>query len=481
MIGKKDKKSEIINFFQARPGESYYLRALSRRLVIDPGNLSRLLKSLVGQRQLVAKKEGNRTYFSLSDEFKRLVVPKDEIKKAIRRLEPGLIKFCQDLIRIPSVCGEHPEEKMAAFIKDHAQSLGLKVQKVAKDKHRPNLVIDTDPAKKENFLFLGHMDTVGIGAIDNWRYYPFSAHKSGGRIYGRGAADMKAGIGCEIYLMKLVRDLGLELPFNLRTVLVANEEGGSTATPIFDIGMDFLIKEGLVEGKAAIYGYGGSYNIGIGHRGVLRVKISTFGELAHTGSIKTQKGERGANAVTGMAEILLALEEMKLVQFRHPHFPKHKNIITPGGMIRHGGTAISSIPDYCESVVEVRYLPRFPIAKTYHRIKDLAERIAKKRGIKVSLDKFVEISAVCLAPDEKIIDALRDACQEVYHQPVSIRGTGPANESFLLIKRGIPTVVFGPIGGRAHADDEFVQIKSLSKTLEVYLKTLTSFANPVFC
>jgi len=56
--------------------------------------------------------------------------------------------------------------------------------------------------------------------------------------------------------------------------------------------------------------------------------------------------------------------------------------------------------------VEVRYLPRFPIAKTYQRIKDLAERIAKKRGIKVSLDKFVEISAVCLAPDERIIDAL---------------------------------------------------------------------------
>ena len=471
------KKLEILNFFQARPGESFYLRELARRLSADPGNLSRLLKDLVKQKQLVAKKKGNQVYFSLSDQFRRTTIPEEEVKRALKKLESELIKFCQNLIRIPSVSGEHPEEKIAKFIENYAQSLGLKVQMIAKDRYRPNLIIDTEPSKKENFLFLGHMDTVGIGAIDNWRYYPFSAHKTGGRIYGRGAADMKAGIACEIYLMKLVRDLGLELPFNIRTILVSNEEGGNTATPIFDIGMDFLIKEGLVEGQAAIYGYGGSYNIGIGHRGVLRIKIVTFGESVHTGSVKSQKRERGANAVTGMAEILLALEELKLPQFKHPHFPKHKNIITPGVMILHGGTAVSTVPDYCESVVEVRYLPRFPINKVYQRIKAVAEKIAHKRGIKVNLEKFVEISAVCLAPDEKIVEVLKKACLETYGHPITTRGTGPANESFLLIKRGIPTVVFGPIGGRAHSDDEFIEIKSLTKTLRVYLNTLINFAN----
>jgi len=471
------KQQEIINFFQSRPGESFYLRELARRLSTDPGNLSRLLKDLVKEKQLVAKRKGNQVYFSLSDQFRRSTVPKEDVRRALRALEPELIKFCQNLIRIPSVCNENLEEKIAKFIESHARSLGLKVQLVAKDRYRPNVIIDTEPNKKDNFLFLGHMDTVGVGAIDNWRYYPFSAHKSGGRIYGRGAADMKAGIACEIYLMKLVKDLGLELPFNLRTILVSNEEGGSTTRPIFDIGMDYLIQEGLVEGEAAIYGYGGTYNIGIGHRGVLRVKIVTFGETVHTGSIKSQTQERGSNAVTGMAEILLALEDLKLPQFKHPHFPKHRNVITPGAMIKHGGTAISTVPDYCESVVEVRYLPRFPINKIYHQIKEIAEKIARKRGIKVQLEKFIEISAVCLSPEEKVITDLKEACQEAYGQPITLRGTGPANESFLLIRRGIPTVVFGPLGGRAHSDDEFVEIKSLTKTLEVYLKTLIGFAS----
>lgn len=469
-------KFSVINFFQSHSGESFYLRQLARELKMDPGNLSRLLKDLVNQKEILAERKGNQVYFSLADISRRTTISKQEIQKALKKLTPELIKFCQSLIRTPSVSGENPEEKIAQFIETHAQNLGLKVQKIAQDKSRPNLVIDSDPGQKENFLFLGHLDTIGVGTIDNWRYYPFSAHQSGNKIYGRGAVDMKAGITCEIYLMKLVQDLGLKLPFNLRTILVSNEEGGSTLTPVFDIGMDFLIKKGFVEGKAAIYGYGGSYKIGIGHRGVLRIKIATFGEAAHTGSAKFQRREQGINAVTGMAAILLALEKITLPQIKHPHFPKYQNIITPGAMIFHGGKGISIVPDYCESMVEIRYLPQFPIEKIYHQIKDIAERIAEKRGLKVTLEKFVEIPAVCLSPDEKIINDLKKACEEVYHQPIITRGTGPANESFMLIKRGIPTVVFGPLGDRAHSDNEFIEVDSLTKTIEVYLNTLLNFS-----
>ena len=78
------KKQEILNFFQARPGESFYLRELARRLSTDPGNLSRLLKDLVKQKQLVSKRKGNQVYFSLSKEFKRTTVSKREVKKALK-------------------------------------------------------------------------------------------------------------------------------------------------------------------------------------------------------------------------------------------------------------------------------------------------------------------------------------------------------------------------------------------------------------
>lgn len=473
-------QSEILAYLQKhiRP---VHLRELARRLKLDAGNLSRELKVLAAQGVIIKTRHANLSYFSIgsvsSVSRQRATFFPSHLQHHFKRIEPDLIKFTQSLIRTPSIAGEQPEEKIAQLIFDKARGLGLFPRVVAKDRRRPNLVIDLAskllPAKPI-FLFLGHMDTIGIGEIDNWRYYPFSGHIAGGRIYGRGAADMKAGIACELFALKLIQDLKIELLVSPRILLVSNEEGGSTATPIFDIGMEHLIEEGLVEGTAAIYGYGGSYNLGIGHRGVLRVRLATQGQAMHTGNLKWQRKERGMNAVTAMAEILLALENIKLPQTKHPSFPQHHNVITPGTMILHGGTAVSTVPDFCESVVEVRYLPGLDIRRVYHQIKEQAEKIASCRGIKVELERFVNIPAVSLSPTEKLVELLGQVCQSVYGRKISARGTGPANESFMLIKKGIPTVVFGPLGGCAHADDEFIYVDSLTKTIQVYLLTLMS-------
>lgn len=471
-----EQETRVLDFFKKNPKNQFYLRELGRKIDIDAGNLSRVLKKMVAGGQLLSEKKGNQIYFRLPESVGRITCSQEEIEAVVKRLEPDLIKFCQDLIRIPSVSGENPEEKIALFIYNQARGLGLRSQIIAKEKTRPNVIVDSNTNKERCFLFLGHMDTVGIGAIDNWRYYPFSAHLAGGRIYGRGAADMKGGIACELYLLKLIDELGLDLPFNVRLVLVSNEEGGSTTRPIFDLGMEYLVKEGYIDGEAAIYGYGGSYNIGIGHRGILRVKVTTLGEAVHTGSSKWEKGRRGVNAVTGMAEILLAMEKFKLPQKKHPHFPYHSNIITPGTMILHGGSAVSMVPDTCESTFEIRYLPGFPIRKVFHQIKEKAEKICQKRpGLKVNFEKFVEIPVVCLSPEEKLVKIAAKASEEVYKEPITARGFGPANESFMLIERGIPTIVFGPIGGRAHSDDEFVELNSLTKTVSAYLKILLAW------
>lgn len=485
MSGKaKSKLTKVLRFFDKNPGRRFYLRELARELSIDPGNLSRTLSELVREKKLKKSKKGNLVYFSLArKEVDRVdglsLLDDSEIKAYLKKAEPDLVKLTQSLIRTPSVSGEDPEEDIAKFIFNKAKEMGLSPQIIARERKRPNLVVDIEKRSidsKPFFLLVGHMDTIGVGDIDNWRYYPFSAHISGGRIYGRGAADMKAGIACELFVLKLIKDLNLELPVTPRMLLVSNEEGGSTATPIFDLGMEYLISEGYVKGMAAIYGYGGTYNIGIGHRGVLRVKITTQGEAVHTGSVKWQKKEKGINAVTAMAEILLSLEDIKLPEVVHPSFAKHGNVITPGTMILHGGTAVSTVPDFCESVVEVRYLPGLKIRKIYHQIKEIAEKIANKRGVKVELERFVNISAVSLSPEDKIVQVVSDACSKVYGKKVTTRGTGPANESFMLIKRGIPTVVFGPLGGKAHADNEFIYLNSLIKTVKVYLQAMASFS-----
>lgn len=473
---------QILNYLGSHPSESFYLRKLARALQKDPGNLARSIQPLVENNLLARKKMGNQVYFSKKEiaelpSLPEKILNEDTLKEGLRQIEPDLIKLTRELIRIPSVSGENPEREIAEYLINFAKSKGLKVSEATKDTFRPNLILDSDPGKKENFLLLGHMDTIGIGPMTEWNYSPFSGHLEQGKIIGRGAMDMKAGIACALFTLVLIKQLNLDLPYNVRVVLVSNEEGGSTDTPIFDQGMKFLVENNFVQGRAAIYGYGGSYKIGIGHRGVLRIRIKTQGESIHTGSVKWQRKERGVNAVTAAAEILLALEKMNLPKTKHPAFPRHGNVITPGTMILHGGSAVSTVPGECTGVVEVRYLPGLDIRGVYSQIKDICERIAQKRkGIRVHLEKFVEIPAVVLPEKEPVVEALKGACLSVYGKEISVRGTGPANESFLLIQKGIPTVVFGPLGEGAHAPNEFVYLESLPKTVRVYLKTLENLA-----
>lgn len=477
MTRARQRYQKITKFLAKNPGESFYLRELAQKLKQDPGNLSRDLKILVAQGKLAVRRRGSQTYYRLAIPVeKQPLLNLEEVRRLAKNYEKEIAKLTQDLIRIPSICDENDEEEIAEFLAKKVRALGFSPQIVAKEKHRPNLIVNFDPSKKDHFLLLGHMDTVGIGDIEDWRYYPFSGHISGGRIYGRGAADMKAGIACELYTLKILKELRLNLPLNVRLILVVNEEAGVTPTPVFDLGMVHLLEKGYVKGRTAIYGYGGTYNLGIGHRGVLRLKITTHGESVHGGSIKWEKGDRGVNAVTGMAEILLALEKFRLPKTHHPSFPKHGNVLMPGGVILHGGTAVSVVPNLCESTVEVRYLPGLDIKKVHRQIKALVEKAAQKRpGLEVNVEKFMEIPPISLSPEERIIKILKKVCQEIYHQPITARGTGPANESFMLIKKGIPTVVFGPTGGRAHSDDEFVYINSFARTIEVYIRAIHRF------
>lgn len=475
-------QKSILALFRKQVGQKFYLRELARKLKKDPGNLSREISVLVENGVLNKSSEGKVTYFSLSHVASKSeelnILDNLDIKKYMSNIEEDIVKLCQTLIRIPSASGENFEETIAEYIFDKAREFKLNPRIVAKDRKRPNLVIDLNSksaSKKPYFLFVGHMDTIGARDIEDWRYHPFSAHLANGRIYGRGAVDMKAGIACELYTMKLIQDLKIDLPVTPRILLVSNEEGGASALSVFHEGMEYLVEEGYVNGIGAIYGYGGSYKLGIGHRGVMRAKISVRGENVHTGSIKWQEREKGINAVTAMAEILLALENMKLPRTKHPSFKRHGNIITPGTMILHGGSAVSTVPDFCESVVEVRFIPGLNIQKVFHKVKEIAERIAKKRKVKIELERFVDIPAVSLSPSERIVRVVASSCKEVYQKKIESRGTGPANESYMMIKNGIPTVVCGPLGDGAHSDNEFVYTNSLVKTVKVYLLTLQKY------
>ena len=120
---------------------------------------------------------------------------------------------------------------------------------------------------ENGFALIGHMDTVAEGKAEDWSFPPFSAAIKDNLLFGRGAADNKAGIACGLYTLAVLRDLNL-LDIEKQKVILAgvvDEESGASST----LGVRYLIDNGFLPVKGAIYTYTSDI-VCIGHRGLLR-------------------------------------------------------------------------------------------------------------------------------------------------------------------------------------------------------------------
>ena len=135
--------------------------------------------------------------------------------------------FLSDLVRIPSVNGRDPEDRIAQRIQQEADKLGLESRLVALQPDRPNVLVSYGTGA-ERFALIGHMDTVAEGDPAAWSSPPFAAEIKDGRMLGRGAADNKAGIACGLYTLALLRDLKLIDPAHQQVIVagVVDEELG---------------------------------------------------------------------------------------------------------------------------------------------------------------------------------------------------------------------------------------------------------------
>ena len=222
----------------------------------------------------------------------------DLLQEALKR-QDRLVRFLQDLVRIPSVNGRENEGEVAGRVLEEARALGLDGEIVAPNPERPNVLASWGEGER-GFALLAHMDSVAEGA-GPWKHPPFAAAIEDGRLYGRGAADNKAGLACSLYTLALLRDAGRLDPNEVRLLAagVADEESGASSPD----GMRALVDGGYLPVQGAIYSYTSDI-VCVGHRGLLRLEIEAHGRAVHSGSEAWSRGEAGANAVTGLAAAL---------------------------------------------------------------------------------------------------------------------------------------------------------------------------------
>lgn len=383
-------------------------------------------------------------------------------------LRGEVLALCQKMIQTPSVNGMDDELHLAHVIAAFAREHKLDVEMTAVDAQRPNVLVHVGPVRKETGLLLvGHMDTVPVGEVSSWTHKPFNGVLEGGRLYGRGAIDNKGGIAAALGALVLLKQrAGLRLKLPVMLACVPDEESGATG----QLGIKHLQEIGKLAGKGAIYVYPDLHRTAIGHRGVLRLKMTAQGRSFHTGSLAWQDEDKSLNAVTGMSAIMLALEEMTFASMPQPDiFSRYHTVVTP--TLVQGGAGISIVPEQCEAYVDIRLVP----GVSREVVEDSVQRaidgvIAARPQLQVAVERVTYIPPTVIPEDSAIIQAVKGAVVDVRGTPPEVFVSGPANESYLLNEYGIPTLTLGPDGQGAHAVDEYMEVASLYQTMEIYAR-----------
>ena len=312
-------------------------------------------------------------------------------------------------------------------------------------------------------IFNGHLDVVPAGDPSLWKYPPFGGRLSRGRIYGRGASDMKSGIASFIHAVSTV-DRSKSRPDQGAVVLhlVSDEESHGRH------GMGFLTQKGGIQGDAALVGEPTDLQPVIAQKGALWLRISTLGKSAH-GS----RPHLGVNAVEKMMKLMERLRSIPL-ENEHPLLGKP----TLGIGTIHGGTKINVVPDRCEIEVDRRMLPGENKEEVLKQMKEALDSLRPQDPsfqYRVEEIDFAEPAEV--NPEDEIVKIAVDAAQEVMGRKPSLRAfSGFTDSRFYINHFHIPTLIFGPGAvEQSHTTDESVEVEALVQAARIYGLILVNY------
>ncbi len=251
-------------------------------------------------------------------------------------IQDELVRFAQDLVRIRSFSGQ--EEAIVRFVAQKMVALGY--DEVVVDS-MGNLLgrIGAGPT---SIMFDSHVDTVQVTDEANWTVLPFNGEVVAGRLYGRGAVDMKSSVAATVYAAAAARAAGLT---GDKTVYVS--------CSVFEEDCDgenlkHLFRERALQPGSVVICEPSSNRIALGHKGKAQISIKTYGISAH-GSAP----EKGVNAIYEMADIIRRVEQTNRA-FMQAAAPRPTVVMS---RIASVAASLNAVPSECEVYLDRRTVP----------------------------------------------------------------------------------------------------------------------------
>lgn len=374
-----------------------------------------------------------------------------------------IVRTLVDLVRInsinPSIAPDGPgEAQIAAYVARALGALGLETAVREPEPSRATAVGTLKGSGGGRSLMLhGHADTVGVDGMPG----PFSATIRGGRLYGRGAHDMKGSLAACIGAAKALVDARAQLKGDLVIAAVADEEYGSLGTT------DLV---GRYPVDAAIVTEPTNLDICLAHKGYIWIEVETKGKAAH-GS----RFAEGIDANMHMGRFLAELEKLERALRAGPAHP----LVGPPSLhaaMMNGGSGLSTYAARCTLKIERRTIPGETEAKAVAEIRAIVDRLAAADPtFSATVRPFFVREPFEVSPDAEIVKVLSRSAREVLDRLPALVGDTPWMDSALLAEAGVETAVMGPRGAGEHSIEEWVDLDSVVQMAEILARTAIAY------
>ena len=361
----------------------------------------------------------------------------------------NVISLTRKLIAFNTINPPGNEMNLAKFLGEILAENGFEVEYVLFEKNRLHIIAERGLLENELPIVLsGHLDTVPLGAKE-WSADPFAGEIIDGKLFGRGASDMKGGVAAIV--LAAIQSFGQGTPKGgVRLVITAGEElGCQGAQQLVTSYKKWGEARGLIIAEPTA-------NIpATGHKGGLYINAETTGVTAHS-----SMPELGENAIYKAARAISKIEKFQ--------FNAEKDTllglptINVGKM--SGGLNLNSVPDHAEFTIDVR-----STTKVNH--KEILERLKNELGDEVSLEVLVDLNAVSTDEKSEFVQLVYDVCNVDRSDNNFPKALPYLTDGSVLQPafNGVPTIILGPGQPEmAHQTDEFIYVEKLEKSVEIF-------------
>jgi len=374
-----------------------------------------------------------------------------------------IVELTQALVAAP---GENPpggESATTAVLAEACRSHDLRCELTEVQPNRANLsatldgAAGTDGAAGPGLLLLGHTDVVPIG--DGWSLDPLGGQVRAGRLYGRGATDMKGGLAAAVVAMSALRKAGVALSGPVELAAVVDEEEDGAGIQHYMAAAD---RSGFV---GCIVAEPTDLQTIIAARGDSYAEVTVRGRAAHAG-----RPSDGVNAIYGAAAVITELENWhhELATDAHPLLgPASWSV----GQV-HGGTGTAIVPAECVVHADRRLLPGETSADVGAALSARVARLGlEQRGLSVETRMTMEMPGFETEREHPFVVVTDGAVSAAGGPRLPLGGwTAACDGGFVQRDADVPVLVLGPgsVAEQAHSADESVGIEELHTAARAY-------------